>query len=63
MNQKQKALRTKLGMATNDIESLELAYKNIPLRYKRLRRMINHNIEKLRKKIKDTESKLTYLGD
>ena len=46
-------------MATNDIESLELAYKNIPLRYKRLRRMINHNIEKLRKKIKDTESKLT----
>jgi hypothetical protein len=62
MNVKQKALRTKWGMASSEMRSLSLALPYIPKRYKRLTRMIKHEIEKLEKKIRETEKNFTYLG-
>ncbi len=63
MNIKQKALRTKWGMASNDYQALETAYDYIPKKYKRHKRMIKHTMEKLEKKMKESEKKFTYMGD
>ena len=62
MNQTQKGLRTKYGMASNEFRQLEFSLNYIPKRYKRMRRMIKHDMDKLQKKMKETEKKLTYLG-
>ncbi len=61
MNVKQKGLRTKYGMASNEFRQLEFSLNYIPKRYKRIRRMIKHDMDKLQKKMKETEKKLTYL--
>ena len=63
MNLKQKALRTKWGMASNDMTSLKLALPYIPKKNKRIRRMIEHTIKKLEKKMKETEKDFSYMGD
>jgi len=63
LNLKQRALRTKWGMASNDISSLRLALPFIPIKYKRIRRMIEHQIKKLGKKMKETEKDFSYMGD
>ncbi len=61
MNRKQKGLRTKFGMASNEFRQLEFSLNYIPKRYKRIRRMIKHDMDKLQKKIKDTEKKIHIL--
>ena len=62
MNRNQKGLRTKYGMASTEFRQLEFSLNYIPKRYKRIRRMIKHDMDKLQKKMKETEKKLTYLG-
>jgi len=63
MNLKQKALRTSWGMASSEMESLSQALPYIPKRYKRLTRMIKHEIEKLDKKMREAEKNFTYMGE
>lgn len=59
----QKVLRTKWGIASNDWRSFEIAYKAIPRKYKRWRRMIKHQMDKLEKTMREIENQFTYYGD
>jgi len=58
MNKEQKSIRTAWGMASKDWRSFELAYNVIPKNYKRIRRMIKHQIDKLEKKCRDLEKSM-----
>ena len=65
MNRHQKALRTKYGMASNDYKQLKFSLYYIPKRNKRIRRMIENDMKKLQKKMKETEKQFTektYIG-
>ena len=58
MNREQKSLRTAWGMASKDLRSFRLAHNAIPKNYKRVRRMLKHQGDKLEKKCKELESEM-----
>lgn len=59
----QKILRTKWGIASTDFNAFDVAYRTIPKKYKRFRRMIKHQMDKLEKKMRETEKQFTYYGE
>lgn len=59
----QKILRTKWGIASTDFNSFELAYRSIPKKYKRWRRMLKHQMDKLEKNMREIEKQFTFYGD
>ncbi len=63
MNREQKNIRTAWGMASKDWRSFEVAYNIIPKKYKRTKRMLKHQLDKLEKKCRELEKKMTYYGD
>lgn len=63
MNREQKSIRTAWGMASKDWRSFEIAYKVVPKNYKRIRRMLKHQLDKLEEKIKKLETQMTMYGD
>lgn len=63
MNHEQKSLRTKWGMASKDYSSFEQAYKIIPKKYKRWRRMLKHQMDKLEKTMRELEIQFTFYGE
>ncbi len=63
MNSEQRGLRTKWGMLSADHNSFELAYNSIPRKYKRWRRMLKHQMDKLEKKMRDIEKQFSMYGD
>ena len=61
MNREQKSIRTAWGMASKDYNSFQLAFNATPKNYKRIRRMIEHQMDKLERKMKELESEMTFL--
>lgn len=59
----QKRLRTKWGMASNDFSKFNKAYKIIPKKYKRWRRMLKHQMDKLEKTMLELERQFTFYGE
>jgi len=60
LNQIQKSLRTRWGIALKDFNELGNAYTHIPKKYKRLRRMIKHSMDGLEKKMQETEKEFIH---